>query len=388
MSAGRGPSMVSRVTSGRRILFSAAGGHGHLQPLLPLAEQALRAGHEVLVTAAASLAGQATARVLAFAASGPDLRPIAAPLAVHAVEDERRAVARYFVARLGAARARDVLDVCRSWRPDVVVRDEVDFGAAVAAEAAGLPHVQVVVIGAGGFILPELVDDPLNVLLAEFGVEPLGAGVLQRHLTLTPFPAFFRDPAHPLTGTTLRYHVPPPPKVHRTAAGKTVFVTLGTIFNTESGDLLRTAALGAAGCHDVKVVVVATGEHVDPAALGPLPSHVTAHRFVDQDAVLAASDAVISHGGSGTVLGALKQALPSVTLPMGADQQLNSDRLRALGLGVSMAADAATAQEIRDALHGVLTDTPMAQRLDGLREELLDAVGPGQAVAAAAALAR
>lgn len=97
--------------------------------------------------------------------------------------------------------------------------------------------------------------------------------------------------------------------------------------------LLRTAALGAAGCRDVRAVVVATGVHVDPAALGPLPSHVTAHRFVDQDAVLAASDAVISHGGSGTVLGALKQALPSVTMPMGADQQLNSDRLRALGLG-------------------------------------------------------
>jgi UDP:flavonoid glycosyltransferase YjiC (YdhE family) len=380
--------MVSRVTSWRRILFSAAGGHGHLQPLLPLAEQALRAGHEVLVTAAASLAGHATARGLAFAASGPDLGPIAAPLAVHPVDGERRAVARYFVARLGAARAHDVLKVCSSWRPDVVVRDEVDFGAAVAAEAAGLPHVQVVVIGAGGFILPELVDDPLNVLLAEFGVEPVGADVLQRHLTLTPFPASFRDPAYPLTGTTLRYHVPPPLKVYRTSAGKGVFVTLGTIFNTESGDLLRTAALGAAGCRDVEAVVVATGEHVDPAALGPLPSHVMAHRFVDQDTVLGASDAVISHGGSGTVLGALKQALPSVTLPMGADQQLNSDRLRTLGLGVSLAADAATAQEIRDALHGALTDTLMAQRLNRVREELLEAVGPGEAVAAAAALAR
>lgn len=145
-----------------RILFAAACGHGHLQPLLPIAERAIRAGHDVLVTGAASLGGHATAYGLPFAATGPDLVPIYAPLTVHDVDHERRAVAEYFVARLGRARASDLLELCSTWHPDVVIRDEVDFGAAVAAEAAALPHVPVIVIGAGGFILPELVHDPLN----------------------------------------------------------------------------------------------------------------------------------------------------------------------------------------------------------------------------------
>lgn len=372
----------------RRLLFAAAGGHGHLQPLLPLAERAVGAGHDVLVTAAASLGRHATARGLAFAATGPDLVPMSAPLTVHDVDHERRAVPDYFVARLGHARASDVLDLCSKWHPDVVVRDEVDFGAAVAAEAAALPQVPVIVIGAGGFVLPELVHDPLNALLAEFVAEQAGFEVLHRHLTLTPFPESFRDPTHPLTGPALSYHVAPPPKCHSTGTGKSVLVTLGTIYNTESGDLLRTATLGAAACPHVQRVIVATGEHVDPASLGKLPKHVAAHRFVDQDTVLAASDAVVSHGGSGTVLGALKQALPSVTLPMGADQHLNSERLRVLGLGVSLAADAATVDDIRDALNAVLTAAAMPQRLRRVREELLPAVGPDEAVAAAASLGR
>ena len=380
--------IVPDVSGRRRILFAAAGGHGHLQPLLPLAERAIRMGHAVLVTGAASLGGHATARGLAFAATGPDVVPVVAPLTVHDIDHERRVVASYFVARLGRARASQVLELCSSWQPDVVVHDEVDFGAAVAAEAAGLPHVQVIVIGAGGFILPELVQDPLNALLAEFGAEQAGFNMLHRHLTLTPFPVSFRDPVHPLAGPVISYHVPPPLKSRRKRTSRSLFVTLGTIFNTESGDLLRTAMLGAAECPGVERVVVATGEHVDPTNLGPLPHSVQVHRFVDQDAVLAASDAVISHGGSGTVLGALKQALPSVSLPIGADQQLNSDRLRLLGLGVTLAADTATVEQVRDACHAVLTASYMRQQLDRVRDEFVEAVTPDDALSAVTSLAR
>lgn len=93
----------------------------------------------------------------------------------------------------------------------------------------------------------------------------------------------------------LGYHVPPPPRA-APVVGTTVFVTMGTVFNTESGDLLRTAALGAAGCPGVRDVVVATGEHLDPLKLQPLPRNVSVHQFVDQDALLARSGAVATPG--------------------------------------------------------------------------------------------
>jgi MGT family glycosyltransferase len=133
--------------------------------------------------------------------------------------------------------------------------------------------------------------------------------------------------------------------------------------------LLRTAALGAAECPGVDAVVVTTGEHLDPTVLGELPGHVVVHRFLPQDAALSQIDVVVSHAGSGTVLGALKQALPTVSLPMGADQQLNAGRLQALGLGVSLPADQAGVGEIRDAVAGVLASSAIRQELGKLRDE-------------------
>lgn len=378
--------MLDRVTPSLRILFAAAGGHGHLQPLLPLAQHAARGGHDVLVTGAASLAASVTAKGLTFTPTGPELTPIHAPLVIHDVETERQGVADHFVARLGRARAASVLELTRSWRPHVIVRDEVDFGAAVAAEAAGVPHAAVIVIGAGQFILPELVNDPLDDLLSQFEVRDVAAAdVLHRYLTLTPFPTSFRSPADPLRGNVIGYQVPPPARA--TSSERTVFVTLGTIFNTESGDLLKTAALGAAECPSVDRVIVAAGDHVDLGSLGPLPDQIDVRRFVEQEAVLATCDAVISHAGSGAVLGALKQALPTVGLPMGADQQLNADRLTALGLGVSLRADTADVDQVRDALAGVLTSTSTRRRLAAMRDEISAAGSLTDALRAVEALA-
>jgi hypothetical protein len=184
-----------------------------------LAEQAVRAGHQVLVTGAASLRAHVRARELPFVATGPDLEPIHAPLVVRDLNQERRAVANYFVARLGRARAPALLDLCRSWRPDVVVHDEVDFGSVIAAAAAAVPHVVVIVIGAGVFILPELVREPLAVLASDFGLEGTDAiTLLHRHLTLTPFPESFRDPRDPLPGTVFGYRVAHPPRTSRDKA--------------------------------------------------------------------------------------------------------------------------------------------------------------------------
>ena len=323
------------------------------------------------MTGAAALAPHVTRRGLTYAASGPDHRPISAPLTVHDVEQERRAVGDWFVAGLGRARAHDLLALLRSWRPDAVVRDEVDFGAAVAAEAAGVPHAAVIVIGAGGFIRPEIVREPLDRLAAEVGLEVEDSvALLHRHLTLTAFPSRFRDPSDPHVGPVTAYRLPAASPSSRTGRGRTAYVTLGTIFNTESGDLLRTAAIGAAACADVDRVLVATGEHVEPATLHPLPDAVVAEQFVHQDAVLADCDVVVSHAGSGTVLGALRHGLPTVSLPMGADQHLNAQRLHRLGLGLSLAADRVGAPEVQAAVDEVLHSASVGSAAREVRDEI------------------
>ena len=77
------------------------------------------------------------------------------------------------------------------------------------------------------------------------------------------------------------------------------------------------AGIGAAGA----AAVVTTGTGHDPAAIatnGGTP--VIVRRWIDQEAVLPRVDAVVTHGGAGTVAGALCRGLPLVVVPQGADQ--------------------------------------------------------------------
>ena len=75
---------------------------------------------------------------------------------------EERVIRDVFAGIVARERAARLLEVYGRWRPDVVVRDEVDFGAAVAAERLGIPHASIVVLAAGGLIRPDLVGEPLD----------------------------------------------------------------------------------------------------------------------------------------------------------------------------------------------------------------------------------
>ena len=102
------------------------------------------------------------------------------------------------------------------------------------------------------------------------------------------------------------------------AGAPTVYFTLATIFNMESGDLITRVL---AGPRELSInVVVTVGRHIDPAEFGPQPANVHIERYIPQSAVLPLSTVVVSHGGSGSVIGALAHGLPMVLIPMGADQ--------------------------------------------------------------------
>lgn len=126
---------------------------------------------------------------------------------------------------------------------------------------------------------------------------------------------------------------------------------------------------------------------MDPESLRPLPEKVTLERFVQQERVLAECAAVVSHAGSGTVLGSMRHGLPHVCLPMGADQHLNSQRLRVLGLGVSLRADTADADQVQSAVEEVLTAPALRRNAAAMRDEMRALPGVPEAVQAVADLA-
>jgi MGT family glycosyltransferase len=164
-----------------------------------------------------------------------------------------------------------------------------------------------------------------------------------------------------------------------------IYFTLGTIFNLESGDLFTRILDGLRGL-GVNVLVT-VGPHVDPAEFGSQPPHVRIERYVPQDLVLPSCDLVVSHGGSGSVLGALSHGVPMVLAPMGADQPHNADRCMALGVAEVLDPLTASSGEVAAAAGTVLESFTHHRAAGLLRDEIAALPCPESAVALLEALA-
>ena len=360
-----------------RILFSFTGGRGHVEPLIPLAEAARAAGHTVAFGGRASILPAVEALGFDAFATEPGVQHERQPLQPL---DLQREIDDFLYGFVGRSRERTpgVVELCREWHPDLVVGEETHYGALAAAELLGLPFASVVVLAAGTLGTPELVAEPLRRVREELGLHPdSDPSMLSRELVLAPLPPRFRDPAFPLPETTAYFRpfedAPAPYE-----GPPRVYFTLGTVFNLESGDLFSRVLAGLA---DVDAEVVATvGAEIDPAELGPLPPRIRVERFVPQAEILGRCSAVVSHGGSGSVLGALAHGLPQVLIPMGADQPLNAARCEQLGVACLLDPVAATAEDVRAAVTAVLEQPSYREAAERLRAEFAALPGPAHAV--------
>jgi UDP:flavonoid glycosyltransferase YjiC (YdhE family) len=361
-----------------RMLFTFTGGRGHAEPLVPIARAVEAAGHTVAFAGRPSVLP--TVEALGFtvfaterAREAPATR---LPLREIDTKREEREFREGFADRIARDRAPRVLALCAEWKPDLVVSEETDFSGMVAAERLGLPYASVLVLAAGSFVRPAVVAEPLNALRAEHGLQPDSElAMLSRYLVLSPFPPSFRDPAFPLPATahSFRAHTNSagtdgPPWLVRRHDVPIVYFTLGTVFNLESGDLF---ARVLAGLRELPInVIVTVGSEIDPGELDPVPGNVHVERYIPQSVVLPQCSAVVSHGGSGSVLGALAHGRPMVLLPMGADQPLNATRCEALGVGRVLDALRATPETVREAVSAVLSDPTYRASAEGIREEI------------------
>lgn len=375
-----------------RMLFTFAGGSGHFEPLVPIARAAVADGHIVAFAGQpAMVATVEAAGFTMFATAGATVNTASTilPLLKLDMAEEDRVLREVYADRIARQRADSLLPLCNQWLPDCIVCDEVDFGSMVVAERLGLPYASVLVMAAGSFVRRELVAEPLNRVRADYGLPPdPELAMLNRYLVLSPFPPSFRDPAFPLPSTAHSFRLltvdtardEMVPTLFASSDGvPTVYFTLGTVFNLESGDLFTRVL---AGLRDLTINVIATvGREIDPGTFGPQPANVRIERYVAQSLVLPQCDAVLSHGGSGSVLGSLAHGLPSVLIPMGADQPLNAQRSATLGIALVLDATEATPESVRDAVSTVLADPSYRKAAERMRDEIAALPGPAHALA-------
>lgn len=339
-----------------RVLFTCIGGPGHLNPLLPISQAMTDVGHTVLWATSESLGGCIRHAGFAFHQLGSPTavkRREREPLRTVDAERSDQEVRENFADRATRSRLPHVWSLMRDWQPGVVVCDEFDFATMLAAEQVGVPHASVLVTAAGLQIRPDVVGEPLRKIRTEWGLptDP-DLRMLGRYLRLSPFPPTFRAPDARRYGTE-RVIRPPMPEqagplpnwASVRAGAPRVYFTLGTEFGMESGDLFERVL---AGLRELPINLLMTvGRHIDPAEFGPQPKHVRIAQYMPQHEILPHCDVAISHGGSGSVTGALAHGVPMALLPLGVDQPTNAKRCTKLDAAVELDAVAATPADVR-----------------------------------------
>ena len=268
------------------------------------------------------------------------------------------------------ARLADLLAMTQEWRPDVVVHEVLETAGPLLAQTLGVPGI---VHGIGPmFPFYAHLIGPAGALIGQPGLWELASAEqaldicpqsLQPDDGPPPWPK--AAPVRPSAGEP----GPLPDRVaHVLAADEPVaYFTLGTVKNTETGDFR--VGLSALEAYD-GVVIATTGRLLDPEELGALPPNVIVEDFFPQASVLERADLLVSHSGSGTMLGGLVHGVPQVALPRGTDQPQNAALLERAGAGVVVQPDDFAVEAIGAAITTVTGDRSFRAAAEHIRDEI------------------
>ena len=285
--------------------------------------------------------------------------------------------------RAAEAMADDVVQLARAWQPDLIVSDPLVMAAPLAARAAGAPLVHLLwgpavhrmtgVFPCSG-ISPDLWPDDLRDLYDRHGVEPAAEPAAA---TVDSCPASLQyDGAIPSriparfvpyngTGDAPRWLTEPPrrPRICVNWGSTTT-----TLVGTEG--FLVPRILDALAGFDVEVVVTLRAE--DRRLLGDdLPGQVRVAENLPLHLLLPSCDAIIHHGGSGTMLTAASFGLPQLLISPGImDNMANGERIVAIGAGVSLNWADASHETITAGIKTIVSDQATRQAARNLRDEI------------------
>ena len=364
-----------------RILFTCRPLSGHFEPLLPLAVAARASGHNVAFASGHPIVDRARgAGFTAFEAGTPEaFRGEWAPrfpgFTTLVGDAQRRFFFTEIFANLELApRVVDLDSIMAAWQPDLVVHEIAEFAAPLVSTALGIPYVDV----GYGSLVPRALLEAAGAAAAPHwrahGLEPHPLAGLFRYLYVDPCPSALQNPeiadiaaVQPMRPAAGELQVTERPACFDDLPHRpTVYVTLGTIWNTDL-DVFR---LVIEALHDHVNLIVTVGHQNDPAALGPQPTNVIIRNYIPQHEVLPWCDAMIAHGGSGTVLGALAHGVPLLVVPQGADQWSNAERIVAAGAGQRLLRDELSAVAVRDRVMALLSEPSYRQNASNIQEEI------------------
>lgn len=150
-----------------------------------------------------------------------------------------------------------------------------------------------------------------------------------------------------------------------------VYVSLGSFLSARNDVLARIAA----GIQDEGLSLVLAAGVADPATLGRIGDRALVRPYLPQVAVLPHCDLVVCHGGNGTVTESLRAGVPVLAGPLSTDQFAGAEDVRRAGVGDAFDPNGASPAEIARRAHRLLAG-PACRRAAALGRALRAQPGP------------
>ncbi|MBB4914290.1 glycosyltransferase [Streptosporangium saharense] len=368
-----------------RILFVAGGTSGVIFSIIPLAQAARNAGHEVVMAGPENVVSTITSAGLTAVAvtsrkmldtllyDDGERRPI--PTDLH----ERYIFNGRCFGRYADWCLEGLLAFADHWRPDVVVGGTLVFAAPLVARHAGVPYVkQAVDMG-----------EPRTIDLA--AAAELGPWLRRLGFHEMPRSDLFVDVCPP----SLREADAPPAQIMRYIPYSTkgrieswmytrgdrprVLVSAGSRVTPDRDFEILSGLVAKVGALDVELFVAAPPDVA--AALRPLPDNVRAG-WLPLDVVAPTCDLVVSHAGGTTVLGNMHYGVPQLLIPYLPYAMGFTRRLTEYGAAKMLPPEDDSPENVAEACREVLGTPSYRQRARDVSQEMSRLPGPSQALAA------
>jgi MGT family glycosyltransferase len=375
-----------------RILIGTFPAAGHNNPFLPLARALVARGHEVLWNSSVVFRKPIEATGARFApivhardyeiASFDHLLP--ERTAKEGVGKLKYDIKHVFVDN-AAGQLRDVQEIMRDFRADIILGDSGYIGGFFYHEMTGVPMAMMNVLPMGlnshdvapnglalapdasplgrlrnralnwaiEHVLFRDVQQHWNAARAQLGLRPIGwimdaaaRAPLYMQPTVPSFEYTRGDlPANVhfigmMPGAALLDWQPPAWWGELDGARPVIHVTQGTVANS-SPTLIAPALAGLAG-EDVLVVVTTGGRPVEELGLGQLPDNVRITSYLSYPELLPKTAAMITNGGYGGVQMALAHGVPLAVAGTTEDKPEVAARVAWSGAGINLKTAAPT----------------------------------------------
>jgi MGT family glycosyltransferase len=360
-----------------KIVFITPPAHGHINPTLPLVQELVQRGEQVVLYNTEEFR-QRVER------TGAEFRPY--PSSEISVQAFATTLGDGYLSSFAAMvlRATEtllpfMLDELEREKPDLVMYDSLALWGKMAANLLNLPQGATIshfvfdlrAIGMTGGELLTMLRQYLPKLPALFGarrrlmrqygkgyprMQPLfpmrgDLNIVFTARELNPDPSLIDETFHfvgPSINPQLRDENFP---FDSLKPGKLVYISLGTVHGAQTDFFRR--CLEAFADYPAQFILSTGGQ-----TLENVPPNFIARPTVPQLEVLERADAFITHGGINSIQEALYYSVPLIVIPQQFEQLLNARVVKSKGAGIvlegQMKGDAITAADLRQSLESIL----------------------------------